>query len=221
MMRKLLASTLMAMGVVLLAHKPIFASEGTAILAGETSDAKCFAAAVLVAESDYQLVMTCRNLNVPPATEKLFYRAWAKRKGADIVDKKTTGLSRLGRGSYISLGDITDGKLAARTREPFDELLVTSESVSSPDKPNLDETLVAGVVKPIEFQAGSSGLRSEPTLAVERVMPPAGKISPTPMPAEAKRSVVGTALRVFLTVLGIIVAAAIAISVIQRRSASK
>ena len=195
---------------------PAYASEGTAFLSGVT-EARCYLASVLIDENRYKIVASCRDLTVPPESEILFYRLWAKRLGA----APATGgakTSAFGRGPYLSLGDITSGKLAADARDPFDEILVTAEKEANPSNPSLDKVILSGSIQPIDY--GGAGESLKPTSPLARVtLEP----SPTPysLPPTPQKSVVATAFRIFLTVLLIIVAVAVIISVIQRRSASK
>lgn len=204
---------------------PAYASEGSALLSGQT-DASCYFASVLIDENRYKIVAACRDLTVPPESETLYYRVWGKRLGqnAPTPGAKT---SAFGRSAYLSLGDITSGKLAADAREPFDEILITAEKESNPSNPNLDKIILSGSIQPIDYgpPAGGAGVGEtlKPTSPLARVTleptaspPPAGGSA-----VSSGKSVVGTAFRIFLTVLLIIVAIAVIISVIQRRSASK
>jgi hypothetical protein len=200
--------------------KFVMASEGTALLASQDNDARCFVASVLVNEGDYQVVMTCRNLTTPPDANRLFYLAWARRKGATEGQQAKTGGLKLGKGAYFSLGDISGGKLNARAREAFEEVLVTAEADSGVSQPSLSALVVSGPMGEIDFgDSGQSNLKFSPTSTIARVT-----LAPTPgktvIPV-AQKSVAGTAARVFLTILAIIVVGAIVISVIQRRSASR
>lgn len=201
----------------LIAGAPAAASEGIATLTGTTS-ARCYFASVLIDENRYKIVAACRDLTVPPESETLFYRVWGKRLGASAP---TPGAktSAFGRGVYLGLGDITSGKLSSDAREPFDEILVTAEKESNPSNPNLDKIILEGSIQPIDYGVPGVGETLKPTSPLARVtLEPTA--SPTPTAASGK-SVVGTAFRIFLTVLLIIVAVAVIISVIQRRSASK
>lgn len=205
----------------LIAAAPAAASEGTAILSGSTT-ARCFLASVLIDENRYKIVASCRDLTVPPESETLFYRLWAKRLGqsAPTPGAKT---SAFGRGAYLGLGDITSGKLSSDAREPFDEILITAEKEANPSNPNLDKIILSGSVRPIDYGAAGVGETLKPTSPLARVTlePTLSPTSPAQAQAKAGKSVVATAFRIFLTVLLIIVAVAVIISVIQRRSASK
>jgi hypothetical protein len=203
---------------LLLGAETAWANEGVASLSGPDTNAQCFSASVLVDEEDYRLVMTCRNLIVPPETERLFYYAWARRVGAEPVEGERTGLAGFGRGAFIPLGGITRGKLSARIREAFEEVLITAETVARPREPNLDETVVSGLMQPISFEEVTEVLQPTPTGGVTRVT-----VEPTPHPTPVGegRGVVGTAFRIFLGVLGVILAVAVVITFLQRRSAAR
>ena len=196
------------------------ASEGTALLTSVDNDSRCFLASVLVDEGDYQVVMTCRNLTTPPDANRLFYLVWARRKGAAEGQQAKTGGLKLGKGIYFSLGDISGGKLNARAREAFEEVLVTAEADSDVSQPSLSALVVSGPMAEIDFgDSGQSNLKFLPTSTIVKVTlaPTSGKI----VPSVAQKSVVGTAARVFFTILAIIVVGAVVISIIQRRSASR
>lgn len=202
----------------LIEASPAAASEGTALLTG-SADSRCFFASVLVDENRYKIVASCRNLTVPPESETLFYRLWGKRLGASAP---TPGVraSAFGRGAYFGLGDITSGKLSSDSREPFDEVLITAEKENNPSNPSLDKIILSGSIQPIDYGTGVGEMLG-PTSPLARVtLEPTPTVTPVPG-RQAQRSVVATAFRIFLTVLLIIVAVAVVISIIQRRSASK
>ena len=219
MLKNIIAFSLTALVLLLISTKAVNASEGTALLTSQDNDARCFLASVLVNEGDYQVVMTCRNLTTPPDANRLFYLAWARRKGATEGQQAKTGGLKLGKGAYFSLGDISGGKLNARAREAFEEVLVTAESDSGVSQPSLSALVVSGPMGEIDFgDSGQSNLKFSPTSAIAKVT-----LAPTSKPIQtaAQKSVAGTAARVFLTILAIVVVGAVVISVIQRRSASR
>lgn len=194
------------------------ASEGTAFLTSDQTGVRCFVASVLLDVDSYQVVVSCRNLIIPPAANRLFYRAWIKRISASTPQGKAP-LGGLIRSEYASIGDLSNGKLTARIRDAFNEVLVTSEAEESPRSPSLDRIVAIGSMKPLEFGPTPTGTQ----LLGQPIVQATPSLSPTPTPkAKAVRpgSVVGTAIRVFLVVLGVIVIVAIVISIIQRRSAS-
>ncbi len=215
-MKNLFLRLIFLVATILVFPAVVFASEGVAVLTGQT-DARCFLASVLIDENRYKIVAACRDLTVPPESETLFYRLWGKRLGASPTPGAK--ISAFGRGAYLSLGDITSGKLASDARDPFDEILITAEKESNPANPNPDKIILSGSVRPIDYAAAGVGETLKPTSPLARVtLEPTA--SPTPA-AAAGKSVVATAFRIFLTVLLIIVAVAVVISIIQRRSASK
>lgn len=205
-------------GVFLLGVSQVWASEGTAFLTSDQTGVRCFAASVLLDVDSYQVVVSCRNLIIPPAANRLFYRAWIKRIPASTAGGRAP-LGGLIRSEYSSLGDLSNGKLAARVRDAFQEIIVTSEAEDSPRDPSLDRVVAAGVMKPLEFGPTPTGTQ----LSGQPIVQPTSTLTPTPTPKAkpaSAGSVVGTAIRVFLVVLGVIVIVAIVISIIQRRSAS-
>lgn len=212
MLKKIIGFSLTALTLLLILTKDANASEGTALLTSKDNDARCFLASVLVDEGDYQIVMTCRDLTTPPDANRLFYHVWGRREGAAESQQSKTGGLKLGKGAYFSLGDISDGKLNARVREAFEEVLVTAETESGVNQPSLSALVVSGPMEEINFGKFS------PTSTIAKVtLAPTPKISP----AGPQKSVSGTAARVFLTILAIIVVGAVVISIIQRRSASR
>ena len=220
MIKKIIGFILASLILLSVSAKVANASEGTALLTSHDNEAKCFVASVLVNEGDYQVVMSCRNLTTPPDAIRLFYHAWVKRKGAVDEQQIKTGGLKFGKGPYFSLGDISGGKLSAKAREPFEEVSVTAETESGISQPSLSALVVSGPIGDIDFgDSGQSNLKFSPTSTIANVTlaPTSGKIV---VPA-AQKSVAGTAARVFLTILAIIVIGAVVISVIQRRSASR
>jgi hypothetical protein len=219
MFKKIVGISLIALLLLLVSAKSVNASEGTALLTSNDNDAKCFIASVLVDVEEYQFVMTCRNLTTPPDANRLFYEAWARRKGVADDPKAKTGGLRFGKGAYFSLGDISAGKLNGRAREPFEEVLVTAEAESGASTPTLSALVVSGSMQDINFGgSGQSNLKFAPTSTIAKVT-----LAPTPksVPTAPQRSVGETAARVFFTILFIIVVVAVVISIIQRRSASR
>lgn len=219
MFKKIAGISLTALLLLLVSAKSVLASEGSALLTSTDNEAKCYIASVLVDVEEYQFVMTCRNLTTPPDANRLFYQAWARRRGVVDDPKAKTGGLRFGKGAYFSLGDISTGKLNGRAREEFEEVLVTAEGESGASQPTLSALVVSGSMEEINFGgSGQSNLKFAPTSTVARVT-----LAPTQKPTSSasQQSVGATAARVFFTLLLIIVIVAVVISVIQRRSASR
>src|SRR3989338_4014049 len=191
MLKKIIAFSLTALALLLISTKAVNASEGTALLTSADNDARCFLASVLVDEGDYQVVMTCLNLTTPPDANRLFYLAWARRKGATEGQQAKTGGLRFGKGAYFSLGDISAGKLNSRAREEFEEVLVTAEAESGASAPTLSALVVSGSMQDINFGAsGQSNLKFAPTSTIAKVT-----LAPTPKSVQTspQRSVGETA----------------------------
>ena len=206
-----------------IAVHPVQASEGTAILNGN-NNVRCFAGSVLISADSYQIIVSCRNLLIPPSTNRLFYHVWAHRIAPSVGGVKAP-LGNLVHSDYLSLGDISTGKLAARTREAFNEVIVTSEEAAQPRTPSLDRIIAPGAMKPLEIDLTPTpgpGGTAQATVAPASQVTIAPTVTPagTPRTTAKSGSVIGTAIRVFLVVLGVIVIVAIVISVVQRRSAS-
>lgn len=215
--RPVLLVSILAIGSIFFTSKSVTASEGTAFLTGSQTTAECFAASVLTAPAEYRILITCRNLTTPPQAETLFYSAWARKAGREIDEKNS--LPQFNRGVYVFLGDISSGKLLSRSKEAFDQIFITAQKENSPSTPDLDNQVLIGEVQPIEFAGAETKLNSAPTVPVSHIT-----LSPTraaDQSPSAGRSVVSTAFRVFLSVMAFIVIAAVIISILQRRSASK
>lgn len=219
-MKRGIALFVIAVGLLLFSEKTVSASEGTAFLTSDQSPVRCFAASVLVDVDTHQVVLSCRNLVIPQGPELLFYRAWAKRAPATNQTGQKAPLGGLVRSEYVSLGDLSNGKLTVRIRDAFTDVIVTIESQAQPKTPSLNRLVASGAIRPLEFGP-------TPTGGVQEFIQPSPTIvgpSATPTPKAAvraqSRGVVGTAIRVFLVVVSVIVIVAIVISIIQRRSAS-
>ena len=170
MFKKIAGISLTALLLLLASANSVNASEGTALLTSPDNDAKCFLASVLVDVGEYQFVMTCRNLTTPPDADRLFYQAWARRKGVADDPKAKTGGLRFGKGAYFSLGDISTGKLNGRAREAFEEVLVTAEGESGINQPTLSALVVSGAMEEISFGgSGQSNLKFAPTSTIAKV----------------------------------------------------
>jgi len=209
---KLFSRLLLLIGVFLiLGVGKVEASEGTAWLEGEIRE-QCYVSAIMVEPSRYQIMMSCRGLEVPPETESLYYVAWVKK----LEDDKAA----FGR-EYINLGALNTGKLSTTVRSSFQELLVTVEKTANASSPS-EKVVMRGAMEELAF-----------TYQVPEVEESVVKIQVTPTPKpdlevmdeEAEEaemgSVVGRIGRFFLITLGVVVVVAVVISVIQKRTAEK
>jgi len=207
-----LVSRLLLIGVFLmLGVGKIEASEGTAWLDGDSGE-QCYVSAIMVEPSRYEIMMSCRGLEVPPETESLYYVAWVKR-----LEDDRTAFER----EYINLGVLNTGKLSTTVRNSFEELLVTVEKTASSNTPS-EKMIMSGTMEELVF-----------TLQVPEIKDSVVKvqITPTPKPdleivdekveEEEMGSVVGRIGRFFLITLGVVVVIAVIISVIQKRTAEK
>ena len=104
MFKRIAGISLTALLLLLVSAKSVSASEGTALLTSPDNDAKCFLASVLVDVGEYQFVMTCRNLTTPPDADRLFYQAWARRKGVADDPKAKNRRIEIRQGSIFFLG---------------------------------------------------------------------------------------------------------------------
>ena len=209
---KLVSRLLLLMGVFLiLGVGKAEASEGTAWLDGETGE-QCYVSAIMVEPSRYQVMMSCRGLEVPPETESLYYVAWVKR-----LEDDRTAFER----EYINLGALNTGKLSTTVRNSFEELLVTVERTASSNSPS-EKIIMKGAIQELVFTFQAPEIED----SVVKI-----QITPTTKPdlevvdegaEEAEMgSVVGRIGRFFLITLGVVVVVAVIISVIQKRTAEK
>ena len=113
--------------LVQLAGQPVQANAGEYVLRSEPGrNAQCLAYSVKI-ETDYYIIVTCRNLVYPPTSDQQYnsYILWAE--GEDL--KKP-----------VKLVDLLRGTGFAKIKKPFDRLFVTLEpnnKVRAPSGPTI------------------------------------------------------------------------------------
>lgn len=168
------------------------ASEGLVELRNRVnSDARCFAASVLMQDQNYQILVSCRDITYPGGTEVFNYTVWAN---------PTDG------GGAFKLGVLNLGKVQFRTQKSFGTLFVTKEQntgVSAPTGP----IVMQGSVRPIALlqEKNLNTPSTTPGTNQPEIVPPSpGESLETPVPTSAPRTGVAKFLTSgILAVIGI------------------
>jgi len=154
--------------------KPAQASEGTAQLTSTTGNpARCFVSSVLLKDLNFRVLVTCRDLVVPPAADAFVYSVWS---------------TSAENGRPAKLGDLDVGKGEFKTKTAFTDVYITQEQSSRSRTPS--EAILRGTMQPISFLEGPA---PTPTPTPQSGQPAEnfGEIieqqpTPTPTPAESK-----------------------------------
>lgn len=135
MKRNFLLVTALFLLAFLSLSKPASATEGVVDLYSLTgTDARCHALSIFSTDNQFHLLVSCRDLVYPPDTYILHYLLWATpQKGGDP----------------LKLGELSFGKMGAKTAAPFTELYVTQESNPKVKEPTGD-IILKGQVQPIQ-----------------------------------------------------------------------
>ncbi|OGY16590.1 MAG: hypothetical protein A2785_03285 [Candidatus Chisholmbacteria bacterium RIFCSPHIGHO2_01_FULL_49_18] len=168
---KILTSAFFVALCLLVLAKPAQASEGTTQLTSTTgSPARCFVSSVLLKDLNFRVLVSCRDLTLPPAADAFVYSVWA---------------TSAENGRPFKLGDLDVGKGEFRTSTAFTEVFITQEQSSRSRSPS--ETILRGAMQPISFLEGPA---PAPTPTPQSGQPAEnfGQIieQPTPTPAESK-----------------------------------
>jgi len=170
---KILTSAFFVALCLLVLAKPAHASEGTTQLTSTTgAAARCFVSSVLLKDLNYRVLVTCRDLTLPPAADAFVYSVWGTSSE---------------NGRPFKLGDLDVGKGEFRTSTAFTEVFITQEQSSRSRSPS--ETILRGAMQPISFLEGPA---PAPTPTPQSGQPAEnfGQIieqpTPTPTPAESK-----------------------------------
>lgn len=163
------------------------------------TDQRCFAMSTKIQNSRYNILVDCRNLVYPIGDDKSVYMLWAQ------PSNQSQRPARLGALEY--------GKKIFSTSVPFSSLFVTLEKDSSTRNPSGDK-IMEGEIIPIDF------LEEAPSEFEEEFNEEI--ITPTPTPKSG--GLVSGAVRVFVTlvaiILGIIIFGIIAFAIYRYRKAN-
>lgn len=136
MRTKILGLSLFLAIFVLLTPADSFASEGVVELRSTNNyNYRCYATSLLMKNSQYNVLVGCRDLIYPPQEDLFTYVVWSTpAKGGDPE----------------KLGELGVGKAIFRTGNPFNTLFVTTEPDTRTRVPN-GATVMKGSVNPIAF----------------------------------------------------------------------
>lgn len=118
------------------AAKPSLASEGTVELRSTTDqDYRCFVASLLMENSRYKVLVSCRDLIYPPQPDLFTYIMWVTPLGGTRATK---------------LGELGVGKADFETKDAFSNLYVTTEENRNARTPS-GQVVMSGNVQRISF----------------------------------------------------------------------
>jgi len=163
-MRKILP-IIFALLLFLFQPQKTFASEGIIELKSTTQEKyRCFVFSVLMPDANHTLLYSCRDLVYPIGAESFAYVLWAQP-----IEGKPTKLGSLGV-----------GKGEFKTKTPFTQLFVTTETNAEVREPR-GQTVMRGEVLVNQFL---ERLTPTPTLQAETLQ----TVTPTPRPTTAPLS---------------------------------
>ncbi len=176
------------------------ASEGTIELRNVgVSNARCFAASILMRDFNYKILLSCRDLVYPaPAGDDLFnYTLWARESGGDGVMK--LGTVGVGRGEFES-------------DKAFSQLFITQERNGNARRPS-DSVIMVGGVSPI-------GLLENP--ATTQVQAPSEPIAtPESSPTAQEEDENGGGFSIIRLIGGIVIGVIVFVVIVALISASR
>lgn len=118
------------------AANPSLASEGTVELrSSNDQDYRCFVASLLMENSKYKVLVSCRDLIYPPQPDLFTYIMWA---------------TPLGGVKAVKLGELGVGKADFETKDAFSNLFVTVEQNRNARTPS-GQVVMSGNVQGISF----------------------------------------------------------------------
>lgn len=133
---KLLSSILFSLAFLIFLTDKVFASEGYVELRSTTKEPyRCWASSIRMQNLEYKIPFTCKYL-IYPADENVFnYVVWITSKSDGKIQR--LGTLGLGRGEF-------------KTKTPFTNMFVTTESKKDTKSPGTN-TVMRGEVKQIAF----------------------------------------------------------------------
>jgi len=196
-MKKILILVALTLGMM--AAAKVEASEGTIELRNVgVSDARCFAASILMRDFNYKILLSCRDLVYPaPAGDDLFnYTLWARESGGDGV---------------IKLGTVGVGRGEFESDDAFSQLFITQERNGDARRPS-DSVIMVGGVSPI-------GLLENPaTTQVQAPSEPLATPQPSPTPQEDEN---GGGFSIIRLIGGIVIGVIVFVVIVALISASR
>lgn len=143
---KLVLSVIILILSFFAASLQVHASDGVVEMENaDGSGARCYAMSSSTnRSSNFQLLITCRNLIYPLEPDSTFYILWA-----DPIDNNTNA-------KPFRIGDMEFGERTFTVNKAFTSLTITKEKMQQPHEPSSD-VVMEGAIKPIAF------LEEEPT----------------------------------------------------------
>lgn len=195
-----LITTIFFLVLFYFAPTPAWASEGNIELRNTTNqDMRCFASSVLMPDFNYSLIISCRGLIYPPATDLFSYVLWSTSATDGKIGK---------------LGELGVGKASFQTATPFSSLFVTQEPNNGVSNPS-NRTVMQGSVQSITFLSEPARPPAE-TPALETLQP-----QPTATATATRSADFASRLRraviIFIVAIFIFVIGAFAVVITLRR----
>lgn len=129
MVRKLICSGIMVLGLFLITSKDTQASEGhITLLSTVGKPTECDVKSTLL--GDYNLLISCSDLTYSVSEDLVYYVVWA---------------NPLSGGNAMRLGDLGLGRALLKTKVPFSDLFVTQEKTKNPKLPTGSTVMRGGV----------------------------------------------------------------------------
>lgn len=191
MLKKTLFTLLLVGIAMIIASRSTSASEGQIELRNTTgSPSNCYALSGLLPDTNYNILVICRNLLYPADPEAPRYVVWA------------TPVT--GSGS-IRLGELGIGKAFFKTKTAFSSLFVTEERTADPKTPG-GNLVMRGTVQNISF-LGQPTTPSQDDSGTENPL-----VTPSPTPVAQQGSIISrigggiivTVIAVFVIILMLI-----------------
>lgn len=180
---KILLITLLSVAALFVSARSVRASEGTFEVVSTTgTSTRCFASSILKTDFTYKIIVSCRDLVYPPASNAFSYVLWANTAG----------------GEAVKLGELRFGKAEFSTKKAFSSLFVTVEKSGGVKKPS-ENIVMRGQGKAIRFL---EGLEELPVTAPEEAAE--ASPTPTPQPKRGAASIIGASLLSLIAIVGLI-----------------
>lgn len=204
MLKKIIFSLILFSGLMSFSAQKAQASEGLFELRNKIgTDARCFAASVLMQDQQYKIVVSCRDILYPGGTEVFAYVVWATP-----TDGKNA----------FRLGTLGLGKVEFKTKTAFSNLFVTKEPDDRPKSPT-GQLIMEGSRQIISLLDGSGATNSSNTNNKPNELMTEPTATPTASPEAAQsgtnvfRIIAAGGIIAFLALFGIV----LVVFVITRR----
>lgn len=150
-MKKLIVIFFILIGLFVLYPNKVAASEGVFELPSTNRESyRCYAISLLMANGQYKLLVSCRDLLFPPADRIGNYYLW----GSSSFD-----------GKVLKMGSLGIGKAEFSSKEPFTNLFVTIEENDKTKEPT-GTVVMKGSLQKISFLDGQT-VKPKPSVIEE------------------------------------------------------